>query len=148
MSRLRNDRVWKAGAFNHLRSPLRQISGPETANWKGIVARAKAILIDDNRLIIIVEPAGSIDKAPTKHDILNAQITTIVFGKQRRFRSYKRVVTYLEYDGHVRQEIPVDGKRIEEQFKSCLASQTGGSKLRMSIPSPLASFLILQIRKS
>ena len=148
MSRLRNELIWKAGAFNHLRTPLRQVSGPDRASWKGIVARAKAVLVDGNKLIIIVGPAGSIDDAPTKHDVLNAQITTIVFRNQARFRHYKRVVTYLEYDGHVRHEIPVDVRRMERRMKICIANRSGSGKHQMSIPSPLASFLIQQAMKS
>jgi hypothetical protein len=142
MSKLTNRNLWMAGAFNHKRQSVRRIQVSTTANWQGIVAKAKSVLLDGNCLILIIATAKPLTPEPSEHDVLNAQISSLVFRKQARFHDLPTMRTYLEDDSGVRFEIRQNLASLETQIRKTILNREQRKPLDTPIPSPLACFLL------
>ncbi len=144
MSKLTNRTLWLAGAFNHKRQPVRPLSADTTANWQGIVAQAKCVLLDGDCLILIIAAAKQLKPEPSKHDILNAGVSSLVFRKQECYRAYPKTRTYLQDENGSRFEVIPDLVVLEKQIRTRFSAPRKNEPSNTPIPSPLACFLLRQ----
>lgn len=144
MSDLNNKTLWMAGAFNHKRQTVRQLSEGTTASWSGIIAKAKAVLRDGNCLVLIISSATSLASTPSAHDLLNAQLSSLVFRKQKRYEVFPMIRTYLEDESGSRFEVTLDLLGIERSVQARTLRQTRDDHGNMPIPAPVACFLMRQ----
>lgn len=85
------------------------LCGPRVFRWKSLVARVEYVLQYRDRYCIVVLAAGNDPRIPSKHDVLNAELTAVVVSRQFRFRfSGKPLTTYLKYAHNTQREIEVD----------------------------------------
>ena len=147
MSKTTNKRIWMAGHFDTKRTPMRELPNRSALAWRGVVARAKQLLADGDRLIVIVATANSLCTEPSAHDILNAQLTALVISKQEFARSFEMIKTYLQDQSECRFEVETDLKRIERKFRTKFLAQRKHQLPGSPIPSPVACFLIDQCTK-
>lgn len=147
MSELNNKTLWMAGAFNYKRQTVRQLSEGTTVSWSGIIARAKAVLKDGNCLVLIISSATSLASTPSAHDRLNAQLSSLVFRKQKRYEAFPRMRTYLEDGAGTRFEVTLDLLDIERSVRAQTLRQTRDNHGDTLIPTPVACFLLRQQAK-
>ncbi len=137
-----NERIWKAGYFNHKRTAMRELSTDSTVTWRGVVARVERLLADGDRLVLIVAAAAPLRPEPSAHDMMNARITTLVFAQQKPLQKYKNIRTYLEDEKGCRYEVLCDLAAIEKQVCDRLQPSRGTRQMELPIISPILSFLL------
>ena len=142
MSDLTNRTIWMAGAWNHKCKEMRELPVSRTASWRGVVARAAHLLVDGDRLVLIVTAAAPLRPEPSAHDMMNARITTLVFSQQEHCRKYKSIRTYLEDDKSCRYEVHCDLAAIERQIRDRLRPAHDNRQMELPIVSPILSFLL------
>lgn len=142
MSDLTNETIWKAGSLNDKRTAMRELPVSRTASWRGVVARADQLLVDGDRLVLIVSAAAPLRPEPSAHDMMNARITTLVFSQQEHCQKYKSIRTYLEDDKSCRYEVHCDLAAIERQIRDRLQPGQSTRQLELPIISPILSFLL------
>ena len=142
MSKLTNKTIWKAGAWNRKRRAIRELPISRTASWRGVVARAAQLLVDGNRLVLIVAAAAPLRPEPSAHDMMNARITTLVFSQQEHCQRYTSIRTYLEDDKNCRYEVHCDLAAIERQIGDRLRPGQSTRQMELPIISPILSYLL------
>jgi len=142
MSDTTNERIWKAGYFNHKRTAMRELSNDSTVTWLGVVARTERLLADGDRLVVVVATANSLCIEPSAHDVLNAQLSALVVSKQGFARSFETINTYLQDQNERRFEVETDLKRIERKFRTDFLARRRNHHSDPPIPSPVACFLM------
>ena len=142
MSDLSNKTLWMAGAFNHKRQTVRQLSEGTTVSWRGIMAKAKAVLKDGNCLVLIISSATSLASTPSAHDLQNAQLSSLIFRKQKRYEVFPRMRTYLEDESGTRFEVTLDLLGIERSVQAQTLRQMRDNHADTPIPTPVACFLM------
>ncbi|MDH3468551.1 MAG: hypothetical protein OES26_22080 [Gammaproteobacteria bacterium] len=142
MSDVTNRTIWMAGAWNHKCRAMRELPVSRTASWRGVVARAAQLLVDGNRLVLIVAAAAPLRPEPSSHDMMNARITTLVFSKQEHCQKYKSIRTYLEDDKSCRYEVHCDLAAIERQIRDRLEPGQSTRQMELPIISPILSYLL------
>jgi len=116
----------------------RQICGPATATYAGVVAKAREIWLSGRLYECVIDAAGRGTALPTKHDRDNAAITSLVFGKQPYFRGFQCRYATLHYADCARRQIPVSLAKAEEMLRRATEANR---QLSLKLPSPLVGFL-------
>lgn len=140
--RLTNKEIWRAGAFDHKRQPLKVVSGPYELRWKNLITKVDGIFQNRERVVIIVAATGNDPREPSDHDLLDARLAAVLAIKQLRWRlSRKTFCPYLRFRPYTQVEVDFDFEEAAALINDYLKHARSENPPAI-LPTPLLSYLL------
>lgn len=145
MTRNSHDKDQVRGAPKIEIGPPPRAFGPSYAYWRGIVARAERIIIDNGPIMIYVAATSGLRNRVSRHDGLKAQLAAAVFRHQQAFRSFQGLTTTLVDRDGVNVTVDVDYVETEKRIERYFASTKTHTSTFEYLPVPVLAFVIDQL---